>query len=255
MNRSGFSFSVSRLFQLSRISMSDDWRSFLLTGLVMGGLVFISGLLWGQPSVDFFFSLMLVIGVVLVSKLFAGIYKKEKGIYLFMLPASVEEKFAVQLIASLIGFYLYAFLTIAAGATLYNLVASFTNNARIFAITSPQGLWAKFQVYAFFHAMFFTGSLMFKRNNFLKTSLVLVGIIILLIVLSFTYLSYIKDALFSAGHSQIIFQFNGFDQLIRFFGIPSFSTSYHYEIIALIIIPLMLYGISYYKYKNSQVKG
>ena len=252
MNRSGFSFNPRRLMQLSRIALADDWRPFLLTGLVMAGLVFISGFIFQPKGVGFLFGVMLLVGIVLVSKLFTGMHQKERGIYLHMLPASAEEKFFIQFIASLVGYFFYAVLAIAAGAVLFNLFRITTGNAQGYGQVFPVGLWTAFQIYVLFHAIYFAGALWFGGNNFLKTSLLLIVAIILIIIVMAVYL---KNTLVSMGSTNIVIHFNSFDQLGRFFGSPVFSPTYFLYVFLFIIFPLFLYGISFYEFKNSQVKG
>ncbi len=252
MNRSGFSIDPRRLMQLSRIAIADDWRPFLLTGLVMAGLVFITGFIFRPQGVGILFGVMLLVGIVLVSRLFAGLYQKERGVYLHMLPASVEEKFVLQIVASLVGYFFYSVLAIAAGAMLINLFRNITGDVHGYMQVFPEGLWSAFQVYLLFHALYFAGALWFRGNNFLKTSLVLIAAIILIIVVTVTYL---KNTIVSMGPTNIVIQFNSLDQLGRFFGSPVFSPTYFLYVFLFIIFPLFLYGISYYEFKNSQVKG
>jgi hypothetical protein len=249
---SGISFNPKRLVQLSRIAIADDWRPFLLTGLVMSGLVFITGVLFKPQGVGFLFGVMLLVGVVLVSKLFVGIHQKEKGIYFHMLPASVEEKFFLQLLASLIGYFFYAVITIAAGAVIFNLIGNVSGNSKGYVTIFPHDLWSAFQVYFFFHAIFFAGALWFRRNNFLKTTLVLISGFIIVIFVTAVYL---KKTIVSLGQTNIVVQFNSLDQLGRFFGSPVFSPTYFLYVFLVVIVPLFLYGISYYEFKNYQVKG
>lgn len=252
MIRSGFSFNPRRMVQLSRIAIADDWRPFLLTGLVMAGLVFITGFVFRSQGVGFLFGVTLLVGIVLVSRLFSGMHQKERGIYLHMLPASVEEKFTIQLVISLVGFFFYAILAVAAGAMLINLLRNITGDAQGYMQVFPNGLWSVFQIYFLFHAIFFAGALWFRGNNFLKTSLLLIAAIILIIIVTIVYL---KNTIVSMGPTNIVVQFNSLDQLGRFFGSPVFSPTYFLYVFLFIIFPLFLYGISYYEFKNSQVKG
>lgn len=252
MNRSGFGFNPRRLIQLLRIAIADDWRSFLLTGLVMAGLVFITGFIFRPQGVGFLFGVMLLVGIVLVSRLFAGMHHKERGVYLHMLPASVQEKFVLQMAASLVGYFFYSVLAIAAGAVLINLFRNVTGDVQGYMQVFPEGLGSVFQIYLLFHAIYFTGALWFRGNNFFKTSLVLIGAVILMIIVTVAYL---KNTISSLGTTNIIIQFNSLDQLGRFFGSPVFSPTYFLYVFLFIVFPLCLYGIAYYKFKNSQVKG
>ena len=252
MNKAGSRLKLTRIARLVRIYISDDWRPFLLTGLIFGGLVFFSGLIMRQPAVGFLFTISLLVGLVLISKLFAGIHSKEKGMYLFLLPAAVEEKFAVQWLASIFGFYLYAALVVFLGSTASSLVNSILYQAVEFNIYYPLELSKSFQVYLFFHSIFFAGALFFKRSNFLKTVLVLMAVSFLFMILSGVYL---KNSLMQHRYSQLYLQFNGMDDVFRFFDGPSATTLYFAKITLFIGVPLALYAISFYKFKNSEIKG
>jgi hypothetical protein len=243
---------MMRVIRLSRIYLSDDWKPFLLTGMVFGGLAFLSGLLMRRPATGFLFNAMLLVGIVLVSRLFAGIHSKEKGIYLFMLPAATMEKFVVQWAASLIGFYAFAVLAVATGSTLSNLVAAVLYQSAEFEISYPVGLPGSFRIYCFFHALFFCGALVFRQSNFLKTTLVLMAVSFVLTIGSGVYL---KNSLLRRHNSGFFFQFDGAGEFYQIIDGPSSTAIYYAKVVALIIIPFILYGISYYRFKQWESKG
>jgi len=252
VNKVGSKPKLTRMARVARIYFSDDWRPFLLAGIVFGGLAFFSGFIMDRPAVEFFFNTSLLVGLVLISRLFAGIHSREKGMYLFLLPASVEEKFAIQWLASLIGFFLYATLVVFLGSTASSLLNSILYQSVELKLLYPRELSKAFQTYFFFHAIFFTGALFFKKNNFLKTTLVLMAVSFVVLVSSAIYL---KNNLMQYGHSQINVQFNGIDEFFRFIGGPSTASLYYLRVILFIAVPLALYILSFYRFKNSEIKG
>lgn len=241
-----------RVVRLARIYIADDWKPFMLTGLVCGGLTFLSGLMMRQPAAGFLFNVMLLVGIVLTSRQFAGIRSKEKGIYLFMLPATTLEKFIVQWAASLVGFYCFSVLAVAIGGTLSNLVAAILYESAEFAVSYPENFIDSFAVYCFFHAVFFCGALVFKGSNFLKTILALMAIFFVVTVGSGVYL---KNSLLRRHHSGFFLQMDGPGDFYQFISGPSSTTIYFAKIAISVVVPLILYGISFYRFQQWQSKG
>ena len=252
MDKTDFRNSLTRVWQLTRIFLVEDWRPFILTGVIFGALAFVSGLLLRAPSSGFLFKAMLLVGIVQVSRLFAGLQYKDKGAYLMLLPAAMTEKFLVQWLASLLVYFLFAIGVISLGGTLSNLVATFIYQTAVFRVSYPVDLISSFRSYLFFHAIFFTGALVFKRSQFLKTSLVVIAVSFALMLGVGMYL---QNSLMQRFSNSFIFRFNGADELFFMLGDSSATTFYYAKLIVWILIPALLYLFSFYRFIHLEVKG
>ncbi|MCP4754606.1 MAG: hypothetical protein GY866_27295 [Proteobacteria bacterium] len=245
-------FDLKRLFLLGKIASIDDWKPYLLTGVVIGTLVFFGELFVRPFSGDFLLNLMLFAGIVHVAKVFYDFHEQEKGIYFFTLPASVKEKYLVRLLATALGYFVFSVFVCFVGSILGSAVHSMTSNSAEFYLHNPFNveLVDKFGTYIFFHAIFFCGSLYFKKNSFLKTLLTVIGVVVLLMIgaaslLDLTdfnlpkllsWLGHIRDV---DGTIQVSFP----DGLSRF----RMATG--------LVLPAALYILSYFKFKKIEIKG
>lgn len=245
-----------RMLGLSRIALVDEWRPYLLTGLVIGSLLLFANTFFRALSVGFFFNIMLLFGVVMVSRAFSEAHEKEKGIHYFMVPAAVEEKFFLKLLVTLVGFYLFTLLVCLVANRLAGMLSPLLSSSTTVPDFDPlqPEIFDKFKRYLFFHSLYFAGSLFFKKSNFLKTSFVL---LVVTFVLFLVVGSYLKDYLIQsqAGRGVVHLHFNnlgGFEQVL---GISADSFSLVFQVAIYIVMPLLLYSISFFKFKNLEVTG
>lgn len=245
---------IRRMIGLSRILLHDDWRPFLLNGFIVGALVFLGRFFVNLHSINTLLNIMLLIGIVLVSKTFSDLHEKEKGTYMLMLPASIEEKYLVRLISTLVLFYIFAlFVTFAADFLSGLIVGLLTGSARYaFFDLHTSDLAGKFQVYLFFHAIFFSGSLFFRKNSFLKTTLCLIGALLVgFIALG----SYFRHQFFGRQQVEFYFQFDSSRDLFGNLQLPFQDTIFFIKTFVLIGIPILLYLLSYFRFKHSEIRG
>ena len=251
-----------RTFSLLRIGLIDEWRSYMLAGLIIGCLILFttlldsSGFLLGILSVNMLLNIMLLIGLVQVSKGFSEIRQKERGIYYFMIPASLEEKYLVKLISTLVLYFIYALLICFVANRISIVLANLINDSGNFQYFDPfhRDLFDKFKVYLFLHAVFFSGSLVFKKNNFLKTAFVLIATFFILTFSIGLYLKNTAIKTFESGQ-RFNFYFNNLSDLFQAFGIDLETYLLLFEIGLYVAIPLMLYGFSYIKFKKIELRG
>ncbi len=243
-------FSVRRMVGLGRLALADEWRPFLWIGMIFFVLTFLSSLTVFRFSPDFLFKLMLLAGIMFVSRAFADIRQKERGTYVFMIPASVEEKFLIRLLGTLVGFYLLSVLVFYLAAGAGNFVSYYLLDQVGLDRQPPTDLLDSFAVFTFFHALFFAGALLFRKNNFFKTTLVLIaGFFVLL----FSAGHYLKSSFMHGRHQQFQFYFDMEDGWQGLFP-GSSSTFTLIKWFLLVIVPLSLYGLSYLLFKNTQIK-
>jgi hypothetical protein len=245
-------FNIKRMIGLSRMALTDEWRPFMWIGVLFFFLTFLSGLTIFRFSADFLFRLMLLAGIMFTSKTFSDLYNKEKGTYLLMIPASTEEKFLIRGLFTLFGFYLFSVLVCILAVEAGNFFSYLVYDGGGVQRQIPTDLIDAFFIFLFFHAVFFAGSLFFKKSSFLKTSLILLGV---LFVLLFSAGHYLKNSFMRGRHSQFQFHMNSDDGWQFLFG-DSASTSFTLlKIVIFIAIPLILYGISYLRFRKFQLKG
>jgi hypothetical protein len=241
-----------RLVLLSRIAFLDEWRPFFLAGAIIGGLVFLYGLAAQTSGRGGFIGLALIIGVVLSSKIFNDLYTPEQGTAYLMLPASLEEKFLVKLLATTVVYFVYIVLVMLVANTLAgtaNYLFHGTNNTFYNPFTDD--LWSKFKTYVFFHSIFFVSSLYIKKNSFLKTILVCLGIsFLVMLVMSFLVKFYLVDNLTTFMH---LFQ-DGNGHITPNLTLGQKALPY-LKALFFYVLPLALYAAAYFKLKKIEIKG
>lgn len=240
---------------LGRIALADDWRPFWMTGLIVLTLVIFGRLFFGFRMVDFLFNIMLLIGIVLVSRVFNDTHEQEKGIYFFMLPASIEEKYLIKLISTLIGYFLFALLVCIAGGLVSDFIGSFIYDSMEFRLHNPMSSQPmdKFAIYIFFHALYFTGSLYFKKNGFFKTSFIIIVITIIILIIAGTY---VKHIMVSGHNRQYYFDIDsGVMHLRNVLGLSADQYFMYTKVLFSGILPVVLFILSYFKFKRSEIKG
>ncbi len=249
-------FSLKRVAGLSKIAFVDEWRPYLLSGMIIGLLIFFSGVFLRGPSMGFLLNIMLLIGIVQVSKVFSDIHQKEKGIYYFMLPASIEEKYLVKLLSTLVGYYIFALLVCLVSNRVSILIAEILYQSADIPTFNPlqPEFFDKFKLFLFFHATFFTGSLFFRKNSFLKTAFAFFAVSI---VFAIGAGSYLKNLFFQSrsGQSSFHFRFDSMSDAYQGAGGALDSYLTLIQVILFIAIPLLLYGVSFLKFKNAEIRG
>lgn len=249
-------FNPQRIANLIRIALIDEWRPFILTATVVGCLILFSGLLFRSVPQSFLLNMMLLIGLVQVSRIFSEIHHKEKGIAFFMTPASLEEKYLLKLVSSLVFYYLFTLFVCFVANRLAILITGLLYDSVSLAKFEPlqSRYFDKFKLYLFFHALFFTGALFFKRSSFLKTAFTVTTIFFVLALSAGTFL---KNAFLqaSAGQQGIYFQFNNVGDLYRAFGMEMDTYFTIIEIGMFIVLPVLLYGLSFLRFRKAEIRG
>ena len=243
-------FDAQRIFRIIRLALTDEWRPFLLTGFLFFLLILLSSMTFFRMSVDFLFKLMLFTGIIFTSRTLGEFQERDKGTYLMMIPASMEEKYLVRLLATLIGYYFYSVLVCILASEVANFISIFVLGRTSFEQHLTTDLTNAFCFFMFFHAVFFWGSLFFRKNAFLKTSLILIGIFFI-IMFSAGHL-FLRNMM-GGHHNSFYFSYNG-DDWQGMFGsaLPMFNLL---RIFVCLVIPLILYVITYIRFRNIQIKA
>lgn len=245
-------FSFKRLTLLGHISIFNECRSSLLTFGVIACLIVFSRLFIPQFSVVFWFYNMLFVGIFLTSGVFKDLRHADKGSYFLLVPASVEEKYFIRWLVSSLGFYLFAVI-LCTFAVLINQVFSLfmqsqpTIELSVFLNT---GLVSKLALFMFFHSIFFSGAIWFKNHNFSKTIL---SVLLFVAFVLFISTMLIKDT------SLELFNFLSFFMNVQ--GMDSYGKIilqrdvFRINTLAFLFIPLVLYTISFFKFRKMEIRG
>jgi hypothetical protein len=124
-----------------------------------------------------FYPLLFLGGFIVTSRAFYDVHNRVKSHDWFMLPASPVEKFAEKLLLTSLG---YA-IVVLAGYTFFSIIASGLSIAffrSAFPVFNPMSRAALLAVvnYMVAQSIFLLGAIYFRKNHFLKTVLVIVGI-------------------------------------------------------------------------------
>jgi len=164
----------------------------LLLALVLVVLSFVTGWLRSflpevfQPSFYLGLDMFLLGGVwcFLSAQSFSDVHSQGEGFYL-LLPASSLEKFMSKLLGSVVVYPLMIFVALFLYSLLTMLVMWYFTSTMIPVFLPFYGwVWQWYAVFFVFQAWFFWGSMRFSHLPFVKTSLLLFGVSVVLSFLS-----------------------------------------------------------------------
>jgi len=174
------------------------WGSCAFIALtVLHGLFSISS---PSTSIRLYRMILFVGGILLTSTLFRDIHHRKQAYQLFMLPASLTEKFLSRLILSTIGYALGLLSIYTITLWLINLLALLLGQYDVtffnpWCYRIGQSIWQ----YIVAQSIFFLGAIYFKRYPLIKTILSICIISLLLLCLS-GLLSWMAIPLSSLAH-------------------------------------------------------
>ncbi len=183
-------------------------------------------------------------GLVIASSIFNELHSTNTCYRFLTLPATTAEKFlSAWLVTSV-------FYTVAVMLAIFLLSFSVESLGAII-----RGSWARFELfnpftddvadtvssYFFYHSIFFLGAIYFRKNNFLKTVLAYITIVIgLLIFFSFVMLIF---GLSIQGELQVSMQLNSISELVPAFLHSTFR----------ILFTLLMLFLAYVQLKRRQI--
>jgi hypothetical protein len=244
-------FSGKRFFNLCKIEFFNNWKMFLIKDLVIILVIINLSLIAAfshasSGDYSFFFFINILVGVIFASNSFKVIQTQESGISYFMFPASIEEKFTVKILFSLVLYFL--------SATIGIFIASLISETiRFFIFKASFNLFNPFNfdflrvllTYFVFHSIFFFGSIVFKKNNFLKTVFALILTSLLMTIIgSVIVINFLKGSM----HSGII--------NINLINVLSGSgpLSIVLKVVIFLILPLVFYTLTLLRLKKAEAK-
>ncbi|MDR1894245.1 MAG: hypothetical protein LBQ61_06080 [Spirochaetales bacterium] len=169
-------FSLRRFGPLVRLSIYNELRRILIKTAAAAGVLLLLALVCAFFEIDFSFftlyaAMFIIVGIRQTGSVFTGYYRRPQNGFLLMLPASPEEKWLYNLLASTLGWMVYSFivytLTVFAAVLLSRAFFGYSLNP-VWWRREIADLWLG---YLFLHGFFFLGSAFFARSSFFKTLL------------------------------------------------------------------------------------
>jgi len=245
-------FSFNRLWLLGHISIFYEWRSSLMACGVIACLIVFTRLFIPYFSVAFWFANMLWVGIYLASNVFADLRQTDKGSYFLLIPASIEEKYFIRWLVSSLGFFLFAVVSSVLAILISQIFALFVQVQPVLELSEflTTGLLSKLALFIFFHAIFFSGALWFKKHNFSKTILSVLAVVALFIFFSTMIIRDTSVELFD--FLSLFMKIQGMDAYGKIILHPD---AFQLNTLIFIPIPIMLYVISYFKFRKTEIRG
>ncbi|HOV12783.1 MAG TPA: hypothetical protein PK771_00700 [Spirochaetota bacterium] len=244
-------FNPKRFFNLCKLELFNNRKIYLLKDIIIVAVFFnmtlFSNLMNSSQDPFDFFIINLFVGIIITSLTFGIIHNKESGITYLMIPCSMEEKFLVKFLFTTVLYFLSAIISIFIASLISETVRMIFFKT-VFNFFNPieRGIFNVLLTYIYFHSIFFFGSIIFKKNNFLMTVLSLAilffGFMIIMSILAVNVFSIVFTNLK-----------NPFE-ITNFFNTNSNIIFQIFKIIFLYLIPPVLYVLSYLKFKKIELK-
>lgn len=192
-NQFSSSFSIERFFLVLKRFFILNQKNWIVGILGAAGLIFslwmlpvlfidtpieLLGFKMMEGTAMFFYT---VGGLVLTSRIFFELHSPATAFQFLTLPASTLEKFTAAWFISSVAYTLAAVAAIFLLSILVESISAFKlgiwDYFRFFNPFEADNL-QRFAGYFFYHSIFLLGAIYFKKNNFLKTLLVIISIFI-----------------------------------------------------------------------------
>ena len=189
--------SLRRLYLLLKRELVMGYSSLLFVMAAAAGLIFVFAVLSMTVSrsllvYPFFFSLLLYLGGwVFAASVFKELHQPASGSFLLSLPGSTLEKFASKLLISAVGYPVWVAVFVAAVSVPAELV-----NRALFGASHPFfNPWSvetlqEMATFTTTQAIFFLGSVWFRKLAFIKTALSLTVLFIGFMIVTGLFLTF-----------------------------------------------------------------
>ncbi len=260
-------FSAKRFLYMARVDIWNHSNSFLTAGLIAGGLYFLIGFFKGFAAGKVteplsFLIISLILGLFFTSSIFAGLHKSDENVSYLLIPASTEEKYLSKLLLTTLFYFIYSIAII----TIVSLLVSISNWIFFrgeFVVFNPfeNGILKILWAYVYFTSIYFFGSLIFKKYYFIKTSLSILGILILLGIISAVVTRIFFFNLLTAGFplkAKWLFYDNMHIKKFFYPGDLHRSLKFFYtagKVIFMYLVPVFLYVFSYLRLRKIEVRN
>lgn len=238
-------FSMILLFLLLDFSLLND---FFLKG-------------YGLSHSQLYPVVVLIYCLIVTSTSFSEMNSSDRKIDFMMLPASVEEKFAVKFFYTTVVFIIISIAALSISAVIVELIRAILGSEilfkKIFNLYSPGMLFGFIKKYLALHAVFFFGAIYFKKLEFGKTILTIV-VMLAVLGLYLLILNYIPAFKNTLTQKIILQQFGIVDSQLSaasYMNTLQFFRELRHTVyfISVNILPLVLWGTAYLRLREEEV--
>lgn len=189
-------FNLSRFLRLFNKHTREQYRTYLMSIAVLIGILIVimgalaysnDGFLNIRAQAVYFDFFLLAAGTIFTSTVFAELGDEKKTIPALTLPVSHFERFLVGWIYSFIFFqlvYLACFFSVAALVTSIGENNPLIHNQLLKLDPKDPMIYTAYIFFVLLHGVTFLGAIAFKKLHFIKTSFVLFGFLIILLMIN-----------------------------------------------------------------------
>lgn len=179
------------------------------------------------------------------------------GINYIMLPATTFEKFFSAWIYSTIATFI-VFLFAYMFTNVFSIIIgnSLSQVTLSMYFPNPEKIWDSLKDMFFFQSLYFLGALIFKKNPFAKTTLVIFGFLVLVSLISSIIIGSSLKGSSGFFNNNFNFTFNGSMSDYTINGVPMdifFENVKNIIIVCLYILPFACWTGAYFRLKNIQI--
>ena len=207
---------------------------------------------------ELFYFPSLFVGIIFTCRCFQDIHNQDRAKAYLMIPCSSEEKFLSKWVTSLsyLPILFVSFCAMAVVGESINYLLFDMPFQWIGEIFRPRGD-VHFLVYLFFHSFFFMGSIVFRRNVFIKVSFLgSIFFLTLIAIVTYIRLKYVpfpsdltlKEMLFGTPG---MFFYN-FQRIVNFYW-SLLESTFYYSIGFAVFFSLLSYIATYWRLRNKQL--
>jgi hypothetical protein len=174
-----------------------------------------------------------------------------------MLPATTLEKFfSAWLYSTIVTFIVFLFIYTITNVLSILIGNTFSHVTLSMYFPNPEKIWDSLKDMFFFQSLYFLGALIFKKNPFAKTTLVIFGFLVLVSLISGIIIGNSIKGSSGFFNNNFNFSFNGSMSDYTVNGVPMevfFESLKNIIVICLYILPFACWTGAYFRLKNIQI--
>jgi len=187
-------FNISRFANLFKKQTAEHYKTYLMSIVVLMGLILALSSFFAVMERDaqemvnertqfgMFMIIMMISGTIFTSGIFSDLGGNRKAIAILTLPASHFEKFMVKWLYSYLLFLvIYTCIFYAVTIPVQSMRMNEQHKMVLFNLFRPDNFKVVFISYTLAHAITLLGAIVFKKQHFIKTCFVMIGIFIVLV--------------------------------------------------------------------------
>ena len=265
-------FNISRFANLFKKQTAEHYKTYLMSLVVLMGLILIfssffvvmerdeKDLINESTQFGIFMIIMMISGTIFTSSIFSDLGENRKAIATLTLPASHFEKFLVKWLYSYLLFLVvYTCIFYAVMIPVQSTTVTATHKMVLFNLFRPDNFKVVFISYTLAHAITLLGAIVFKKQHFIKTCFVMIGIFIVFVTANKWIMQSMVDRKIEGAFPFINFNFienthtafgntsTGYDITLH----DNASNMWAYALVA--VFTLLFWAAAYSRLKEKQV--